>query len=830
MAATTESIPQAQVTSTFWKSAQSFQREFLNLMSFGYLDDDAGVFAQDSQHATNIGAASEAAVKVKDDILAAAESSKGVGNVFTYITSPWAVVCLFMAVLLNRTMIYASLRRPLRLPFRVRFLMRIIPILLCLHHTYNLLLAMRCQSSSIYRNGNPNGGLLWHVGHAGTWWMSDSQACQAVKMLPDDEWISTVAAWRGLSPPEDAGSDLEELSPPLGSLHMLWPLYETLCLSQFVEIFSCAVTGRVPAAETGMTLLEHSLAFAEAEAQAKMRLFVIRPLITEAEEAMEGWTIPKITKSEEEKSESKQEEQRIKIYSGKNVAPEVLYIALISALGHLTSHVLGIFNLQSRYRLLSTGVFGIAFLVGFAYALHRGGSSGVLDFPTVCVVGFIPHLLIFTGIAFCAVIYTFALTLSSLFPPPPSPARPSFKLGFDNLRANLTLRSVSINMAEDFYTTLLKLGFMCLTAASEATYLNEGRGVQLPAWTWLESQKAKMLDSQRRMGVAGVRGSGSVGMIETGRGEGPYARERKDVKGLIGSQKTTNGGKWSGAGEMVRGAGVVLVRFTTSWVYRALGRQRREPVVGIELVGGEELSENEPESEESSSLYNRFLRGGLWGETDESGDYIPGSNVGDDASTTSGYSDNEDDRSTIMLTDSEWESESECASGQTTPTQRSPHRRQNHHNHPPTFGEIFSTPHELATLLDPQTPEQRDQARVMARHLTSSQILTRSGYELSLEADRALLHPGQNEETTLESVLLHRRRETHAHDHDEEDDEGTGGPQCVVCQSAPRTILVWPCRCLALCEDCRVCLALNNFANCVTCRSPLEGFSRIYIP
>lgn len=96
MAATTESIPQAQVTSTFWKSAQSFQREFLNLMSFGYLDDDAGVFAQDSQHATNIGAASEAAVKVKDDILAAAESSKGVGNVFTYITSPWAVVCLFM--------------------------------------------------------------------------------------------------------------------------------------------------------------------------------------------------------------------------------------------------------------------------------------------------------------------------------------------------------------------------------------------------------------------------------------------------------------------------------------------------------------------------------------------------------------------------------------------------------------------------------------------------------------------------------------------------------------------------------------------------------------
>lgn len=650
-------------------------------------------------------------------------------------------------------------------------------------------------------------------------------------MIPDNEWIDKAIAWGGLSPPEKAGSDLVAISPPKGSLQLLWPLYKTLCLSQFVEIFSCAVTGRSPAAETGMTLLEHSLAFAEAEAQAKAKPFLIPSPVAEENDGQDDWTVPGVTKSEEEKSESNQvEERRVKIYSEKNVAPEVLYIGLISALGHLTSHVLGVFNVQSRYRLLSTGVFGIAFLVGFAYALHRGGSSGVLDFPTVCVVGFIPHLLIFTGIAFCAVIYAFALTLSSLFPPPPSPARPSFKLGFDNLRANLTLRSVSINMGEDFYTTLLKLGFMCLTAASEATYLNEGRGVQLPSWTWLESQKAKMLDSQRRMGV-GVRGSGGAGMIETGRGQGPYARERKDVKGLIGSQKTANGGKWGGAGEMVRGAGVVLVRFTTSWVYRALGRQRRGPAVGIELVGGEELLEDEPESEESSTLYNRFLRGGLWGETDESGDYTPGASFGDDASTVSGYSDEEDDRSTVMLTDSEWESESECASGQTTPTQRSPNRRSNHYNHPPTFGEIFSTPRELASLLDPQTPEQRDQARVMARHLTSSQILTRSGYELTLEADRALLHPGQNEETTLESVLLHRRRETHAHDHDEDDeDEGSGGPQCVVCQSAPRTILVWPCRCLALCEDCRVCLALNNFANCVTCRSPLEGFSRIYIP
>lgn len=86
----------------FWNS---FQREFLNLMSFGYLDDsgggdDAGVFAQVG---TEIGggnvdgnaAASETAATAaaREDVVGA---SRGVGNVFTYVTSPWAVMCLFM--------------------------------------------------------------------------------------------------------------------------------------------------------------------------------------------------------------------------------------------------------------------------------------------------------------------------------------------------------------------------------------------------------------------------------------------------------------------------------------------------------------------------------------------------------------------------------------------------------------------------------------------------------------------------------------------------------------------------------------------------------------
>jgi len=59
---------------------------------------------------------------------------------------------------------------------------------------------------------------------------------------------------------------------------------------------------------------------------------------------------------------------------------------------------------------------------------------------------------------------------------------------------------------------------------------------------------------------------------------------------------------------------------------------------------------------------------------------------------------------------------------------------------------------------------------------------------------------------------------------------GPDGPQCVVCQSTPRTIIVWPCRCLSLCDDCRVSLAMNNFEKCVCCRREVVSFSRIYVP
>ncbi|KAF8969568.1 hypothetical protein BDZ97DRAFT_1653538 [Flammula alnicola] len=58
-------------------------------------------------------------------------------------------------------------------------------------------------------------------------------------------------------------------------------------------------------------------------------------------------------------------------------------------------------------------------------------------------------------------------------------------------------------------------------------------------------------------------------------------------------------------------------------------------------------------------------------------------------------------------------------------------------------------------------------------------------------------------------------------------------PACVICTSEARDIICWPCRCLAMCDNCREALASKSAPTkhrCPCCRQPVEGYSRIYIP
>lgn len=265
-------------------------------------------------------------------------------NVFThmaaYLSSPWALTCIFLTIVLNRTLLYASPRRPLRLPFQLRLLVRGLPILLLALHVRDIGRALRCQTSPTYGAGEGEvGGFLYAVGRMTTFFDGeDLDVCTKAGMF--------------LSETSEADDVPKRIK---GSLDLLWPLYTTIAASHFVETLSSALLGRTPTAETGMTFFEHSVAFAQAEANSFVSPFLTSALV--AGYRAEAAPLPR------------------------NVSPEVLYIALVSACSHLTSQLLGLVGRQARYRLYATGVWGGAILAGFAWALMGafwGGEAGIL--------------------------------------------------------------------------------------------------------------------------------------------------------------------------------------------------------------------------------------------------------------------------------------------------------------------------------------------------------------------------------------------------------------------------------------------------------------------
>jgi hypothetical protein len=246
-----------------------------------------------------------------------------------------------------------------------------------------------------------------------------------------------------------------------------------------------------------------------------------------------------------------------------------------------------------------------------------------------------------------------------------------------------------------------------------------------------------------------------------------------------------------------------------------------------------------------SKLYRWWLGGGFWGVDDESGNFNPDQkDLDEDNTSVVSFSTKTED-------EQEWESDVENDDGRRTPTQEYPDFSRE-------STPFFDTPldsADLAQLLHPKTPGQRAEAQALAAHLASENIVTRSRYRNIVQREKAKVltstrqRPAnfvassgkltlEEEAQILEHLIISRRSFQNATSSTDQPTSwakgasgmGEGGPQCVVCQSSPRSIIVWPCRCLSLCDDCRVTLAMNNFDKCVCCRRDVASFSRIFVP
>jgi len=786
------------------------------------------------------------------------------------------------------------------------------------YHGLNLLRAMKCQTSpghSFMKYGKADkhidldfsgdGGILYFLSSTLLFWEGDADSCLAVDMIP-----SKTEVW-----------------DRKGSLSLLWPLFQALCVGQFVETLSCALQGRPLMTETGMSIFEHSLAFAEAEGMLSNTL------------GLSPFGLPRagsgVIKSKPEEGLM----SRNALFYKLNTPPEVLLMGFISSLNNLSSQILGVLDMQSRFRLMNTGIWGLCFMGAFVWGFfsvrpESGPDNIILRFPTVCIVGFIPHLLILIGIVLCAVIYSLAVLLCFFSPPSDLPRPQHFmdrvRWAHENMQATAQLSSLRLNMHEDFYTVLLKVGFTALTIASEAVYLNEGQRISVARWTWLEEERMKEIEafaqsngSSRRLAVhledphasasdvtdqttkpwvSGYSRQTSVKAAKSG------PRLNSQRVGADGVGHLQRGGRYFMAYEFFEGIfwlftgwlklllNVVLDKIGISrrpqWLRSSNRKEGKEsnqrgtsqntdqeplPFWLLSNDGVLSLPENDDVDVEqetrgrlqhtndsrhpteealSKNLYDWWKHGGWWGEKDESGSYHSPPQDDDTTSLISiSTAENETDDDT-----NPWENAS-LSSGPPTPTQSHPHP---HHSQiSPLSRSRSPTPSpdtplqasHLASLLDPKTSAARQEAKMLAHHLTAPNITTRSRYAHAQNHANAHLltstrfrPPGMTsgplspdeEALLLEQLIISRRQTAPRSPQTGQPDAstwstgaaglGSSGPQCVVCQSAPRTVLAWPCRCLSLCEECRVSLAMNNFGTCVCCRQDVVGFSRLFVP
>jgi hypothetical protein len=705
-----------------------------------------------------------------------------------------------------------------------------------------------------------------------------------------------------------------------------------------------------------MSIFEHSLAFAEVETMISNSVGL----------GLFGLPKPSSSQSASSTRDASSEPtvllSRAYVLDRLNVPPEVLLIALISCCNSLTSNILGVFGWQNRFRLVNTTIWGICFMAAFTWGFFNitEGNTGIFRFPTVCIVGFIPHLLILVGIFICAFIYLLAMVISAFALPAdlprPTSLKERFAMAHENLQGNVQIKGIHLDMHQDFYSALLKIGFTALTAASEAVFLNEGRSVEVRRFTWLEEDRLDEIEVANKTSPLSQQTNRSAGGVQieessvdtykkSDHWESGYAKERttqvlkdgrKTVHSHVGSggvgalQRSSRhylmftflaGIFWLLAGWSAIGLDKILdrmwIRRRPQWFKKFVGRgnkaaddERTGPSTfqhtldfwlltdegELELPGDDNVDveaetrkrlrtehsddlghpwADQDEQTLDSRLYDWWKHGGWWGEKDESGSYTPSrADLDDDATSIISISTTD--------TDSEWVSNSD---GQRTPTQADiipvryssippePRFHFPRSRSPSVDGGI--DPQHLAKLLNPKDPETRNEALILASHLANNPgdgIMTRSRFRRAQDSERAKIltttryarsgrqvggfssgdikgrkRALEEEAEILEFLILSRRSGSNQDENAASRSNtesaspttdwqsgspglGPSGPQCVVCQACPRTIIAWPCRCLCLCEDCRVSLAMNNFGSCVTCRRDVGGFVRLYVP
>lgn len=631
--------------------------------------------------------------------------SRNLNGYLNYLVSPYASVCMLMAIILNRTIFLASLNPASRrnvprpeswlqrlgaycYPGWIKVELRLITVALLLVNVRFVLVALNCYSGFAHRYLSRTA-------------LFDYLATGPLTAVPYN--ATTAKLLYNGTVTVGKNGNLQPGDPNFGyfgpSSDLLWPLYLSLCFSQFVETFCSITSGVQPSIETSITLFELSIAFYEFN------------------NMLGGYELP---------------------------SPELLALCLSSLANHLSIHVLKVCN-RIRYRLKTSTAIGGTFLAYYIYTFFAGR---IHYFPAVVVLSFFPTVVKVVIIGICCVIYFAASALNE--------SHMTFE--------NLGVENLNVSSLDDFNAALFKVSVLALTNVSKKSYIKELSNIELPQSTWFEAELRNLHKTQqanKKRTFRNAHASSYSNFLELPADLAELMEQKQD-------DPDSSSSSWAMVTKFTNTSTVVKVFFT--FLYSAVFKRKQIQLLQRknELLRSKLQPDDSVDFYSDSKInYSRLLTGPMASETDNTSDF---EDIDDDDND---YEDYEDDDDNAIL-------------------------------------EVIEA-QDIYSLLTNKTEEQQ----ILRSHLAQPEFkrLTRSQYTLET-----------NEFTKFGHLLLEVRELTTAQD------QPSRAFSCVICQTNPRQIVLWPCRCLALCDSCRLSLVLRSFNTCVCCRQDIEGYSKIYMP
>ncbi|CDK28693.1 unnamed protein product [Kuraishia capsulata CBS 1993] len=472
------------------------------------------------------------------------------------------------------------------------------------------------------------------------------------------------------------------------------------------------------------------------------------------------------------------------VQTSKRPSRELLTLAFASLVNHSLIHILSLGNLE-KYRLIPSSIVGLAVLY---YVADTILSLRFRLMPFVLVVGYLPQLITLFIIALCTVIFVLASVFKGSFT--------------DSTFATLNnLESLNISLSDDFQSTLMTLGGFAINATGRISYNREISGIKIPQTTWVDMKQSSALffeDAQKTKKKLGYANDLQYHPDMVSLGD-LNASKLRHWKLLTRARQTKD--------LLVDMWDLVLslaLRRTPKFLERTTSDGAIPPMTDPrgsgQIYNQRKSYVNADAFDMDKYSYAQLLLGDDLQDVDTSLDF-------DEATA-----DESDPDNVAEEYQSDYESDIEIIGASSLALAR---RAEAPNYSKQTQPEAIMSYEELSALLSPSTQQEVRMARIMSAHLKANdKPLTRSSFSSSA--------------WKLEDVILENR---HRHQSIEDsDDEDFGIGTCVVCQTNPRQIILWPCKCLAVCDVCRVSLAMRAFDECVCCRRKVQGYSKIYVP